>query len=178
MQYSKLSVLFFAVSLILISATPLNNTAKPFKWMTLAEVEEQLKVEKRPILIDLYTDWCGWCKVMDKKTYAKEVVQQYLSEKFYSVKLNAETRNSIRFQGKSYKFHPQYQTNQIALFLTNGQLSYPTTVIIPADGSGPQPIPGFLAPKDLELVVKYFGEGHYGKVAFDTYQKKFKATWK
>ncbi len=50
------------------------------QWLTLAQAMEKMKIEKRPILIDLYTDWCGWCKVMDKKTYTNKNVSQYLAE--------------------------------------------------------------------------------------------------
>lgn len=147
------------------------------KWLTLAQVADSLKLEKRPVLIDLYTDWCGWCKVMDKKTYANKNVSEYLDKKFYAVKLDAEMKSAILWNGKSYNFNDQYRTNDFAIYLTNGQLSYPTTVIIPVDGSGPQAIPGYLEPKDFELIVKYFGEGHYGKTAFPQYQQRFKSSW-
>lgn len=36
-------------------------------WLNLQEGESAFKKERKPILIDLYTNWCGWCKVMDKK---------------------------------------------------------------------------------------------------------------
>ena len=78
---------------------------------------------------------------------------------------------------KQFAFNPQYKTNEFAIYLTGGQLSYPTTVIIPTDGSGPQAIPGFLKPADFEIILKYFGEGKYGKVPFNEYRKTFKATW-
>jgi thioredoxin-related protein len=56
-------------------------------------------------------------------------------------------------------------------------LSYPTTVIIPTDGSGPQAIPGFLSPAEFELILKYFGENNYGKVSFEEFRKSFKSSW-
>jgi len=164
-------VMFFSCS-----SKPVSDTPK-LQWMSLKEVELAMQKEKRPILIDLYTDWCGWCKVMDKKTYTNKKVIEYLQGKFYPVKLDAETREKISWNGKNYSFNSAYKTNEIALYLTSGQLSYPTTVIIPLDGSGPQPIPGFLEPKDLELIVKYFGEDKYGKVPFEQYQKGFKTSW-
>lgn len=176
MQTLKLLVLFGWIS-IFSCAQQTATTEEKVKWMTLEQAVDNLKKEKRPILIDLYTDWCGWCKVMDKKTYSNKKVGEYLQQKFYPVKLNAETRQSIDWNGKKYNFQSRYKTNEFALFLTGGQLSYPTTVIIPTDGSGPQAIPGFLEPKDLELVVKYFAEGGYGKTPFQQYQKNFKPSW-
>ena len=146
-------------------------------WMTLAEAREAMAKEKRPILIDLYTDWCGWCKVMDKKTYTNPRVIAYLQSHFYPVKLNAETKESLRWNEKTYNFNAANRTNDFALYLTYGRLSYPTTVILPLDNSGPQPVPGYLEPKELELVVRYFGEGKYGKQPFEEYQKTFKGEW-
>ncbi|HSC36515.1 MAG TPA: thioredoxin family protein [Chitinophagaceae bacterium] len=147
------------------------------KWMTLQEAKAAMEKEKRPILIDLYTDWCGWCKVMDKKTYTNDKVIEYLQRKFYPVKLNAETREALQWGNRSYAYNSSYHTNEFALFLTHGQLSYPTTVIIPVGEPEPQPVPGYLQPAELELIVKYFGEGHYGKLPFETYQKGFKTSW-
>src|SRR4051812_13462180 len=119
------------------------------KWMSLPEVEQARVKSKKPILIDVYTDWCGWCKVMDRKTYSDKNVIAYLQEKYYTVKLNAETRSMISWSGREFQFNPSYKTHDFALYLTQGQLSYPTTVIIPADGSSPQAIPGYLKPSEI-----------------------------
>jgi thioredoxin-related protein len=151
-------------------------TTEKLKWMSLDDAAAGLEKEKRPVLIDLYTDWCSWCKVMDKKTYGNSNVSGYVQQKFYPVKFDAEGRKSITWNGKTYDFNARQKTHDFAIYLTNGQLSYPTTVFIPADGE-PQAIPGFLNPGEFELLVKYFGEGKYGKVPFDEYQKSFKASW-
>lgn len=173
--------IFLLVTPLVFSSAHISLPERPAEgtqWMSLKDAELSLGKQNRPVLIDLYTDWCGWCKVMDKKTYSNKNVAAYLSEKFYTVKVNAESQEAINWKGKSYAFNSRYKTNDFAIYLTRGQLSYPTTVIIPADGSEPQAIPGFLEPKDFELIVKYFGEGHYGKTPFPDYQKGFKATWK
>ncbi len=61
------------------------------KWMSFEEAVERSKTEKRKIFIDVFTDWCGWCKVMDKNTFPDLVIAKLLSnEKFYPVKFNAE----------------------------------------------------------------------------------------
>lgn len=177
MQTLKLVILLGSLSVFSFGHKPMVKTEKT-KWITLKEASDSLKKEKRPILVDLYTDWCGWCKVMDKKTYSHKQVSEYLGQKFYAVKIDAESKQAIEWNGKSYPFNAQYRTNEFALYLTQGQLSYPTTVIIPVDGTPPQAIPGYLEPKDFEMIVKYFGEGHYGKTSFDQYQRSFKSSWK
>ena len=172
----------FLIFILLLSSgiTAFQYTApkEKLQWLSLQEAEQKSKTEPRPILIDLYTDWCGWCKVMDKKTYTNQKLIQYLNEKFYVVKLNAETRTEIMWKGKAYNFNPTYKTNEIALELTNGELAYPTTVILPIDNSSPQPIAGMLEVAEMEMITKYFGENKYGSVSFDDYAKNFKPSWK
>ncbi|HEV2354482.1 MAG TPA: DUF255 domain-containing protein [Puia sp.] len=146
------------------------------QWMNVEQAEQKLRQEQRPVLIDLYTTWCGWCREMDRKTYSNRKVAAYLQDKFYTVKVDAETRAVINWQGKTYAFNPQYKSNEFALYLTHGRLEFPTTVIIPP-GDAPQAIPGYMEPKELELLVKYFGDGAYRTVGFDEYEKSFKATW-
>lgn len=146
-------------------------------WLSLDEAARLLKGEKRPVLIDLYTDWCGWCKVMDKKTYSNKNVIDYLGKKFYAVKFNAESKQGIQWNGKTYQFNDRSRTNEFAIYLSGGQLAYPTTVILPADGSAPQAIPGYLETAEFEKLVKYFGEGHYRKTAYEDYRRTFRGSW-
>jgi thioredoxin-related protein len=152
------------------------TAGSPISWMSVEEAAGKLQQEQRPVLIDLYTTWCGWCRQMDKRTYSNKKVAEYLQDKFYPVRVDAETHAAITWGGRTYQFNPQYKSNEFAMYLTHGRLEFPTTIII-APGQEPQAIPGFLEPKDLELLVKYFGEGAYRTTSFDDYQKGFKASW-
>jgi thioredoxin-related protein len=159
-----------------VTAAAAPAAAPSIEWMSVEDAAGRLQKEKRPVLIDLYTTWCGWCKQMDRKTYSNKQVAQYLREKFYTVKVDAETHSAISWNGRTYQFSPQYKSNEFALYLTHGRLEFPTTIII-TPGGEPQAIPGYMEPRELELLVKYFGEGKYATVGFDEYQKSFKATW-
>lgn len=178
------------MALCLVSAVGLTAWLKPvsnagrqvagkegIQWLTLQQAEESNKKQQKPILIDVYTDWCGWCKVMDKQTYAEKKVAAYIMDKFYPVKLNAEQRQAIVFEGKTYNYNNDYRTHEFAIYVTRGQLAYPTTVILPGNGNSPQVIPGFMKPKDLEPIAKYFGEGQFGKIPFDEFARKLKKNW-
>jgi thioredoxin-related protein len=113
---------------------------------------------------------------MDRKTYSNKQVAAYLQDKFYPVKVDAESRSVINWNGKTYHFSPDYRSNEFAMYVTGGKLEFPTTVIIPPGGE-PQAIPGYMEPRELELLVKYFGDGNYKKMSFDEFQKNFKASW-
>jgi len=145
-------------------------------WMTVDQAAGKLQQEKRPVLIDLYTTWCGWCREMDKKTYSNKRVEAYLEEKFYCVRVDAETRDVISWLGRTYAYNPQYRSNEFAMYLTHGRLEFPTTIII-TPGDAPQAIPGFMEPGEMEPVLKYFGEGAYKTQGFDEYLKNFKKSW-
>jgi uncharacterized protein YyaL (SSP411 family) len=147
-------------------------------WISLSAAEKSFKTERKTVLIDLYTDWCGWCKVMDKKTYSDPEVVKYVNEHFLPVKLDAETREKITWLGKEYNYQPSSNMNAYAVYLTRGNLSFPSTVFIPASQPEPMAVPGFLKPGDIESLLKYFGDGHFGKTPFDVYLKKFAGSWK
>jgi thioredoxin-related protein len=161
---------------IIAPITPGKN--EKLEWLTLAEAEAKTAVLKKDIIIDLYTDWCGWCKVMDRNTYTNPDVIRYIHDKFYPVKINAETREVLSWRGKQFKYNDAYRVHDYAILLTGGQLSYPSTIILPADGSPPQLIPGYLKTPEMELILKYFGEGHYGNTPFEEYRKSFTPIWK
>ena len=169
-------VLFFCL-IIFCSATLKTGSNEKIQWLKIDEVSIKVKEQSKPVLIDLYTDWCYWCKVMDKKTYTNSKVIDYINGHFYSVKVNAETKDAVNWKDKTYIYNNKYQINDFALFLTYGQASFPTTVIIADENSAPILVAGYLGPKELEPILKYFGEGAYKTKFFPEFEKTFKSTW-
>lgn len=147
------------------------------EWLTLNEVSSRMEKEPRPMIIDLYAKWCYWCKVMDKKTYNHEKVVEYINKHFYPVKFDAETKQTIQWKHQEYDFNPDVKVNEFSLYVTNGQLSFPTTVIYTSEEEAPAAIPGFMSPDEIEPILKYFGESHYKKQSFQDFLKNFKREW-
>ncbi len=146
-------------------------------WLKMVDVNNKIKAEPKPVLIDLYTNWCYWCKVMDKKTYSNSKVTNYINEHFYAVKLDAETKDVVQWNKKEYVFNDNFKINDFTMYVTSGQPGFPTTVIFTDEQSEPVSIQGFLAPKELEPILKYFGEKAYKKQNYTEFKSGFKSTW-
>ena len=147
------------------------------KWYTIQEAEKLNSSAPRPIFIDTYTDWCGWCKKMDKETFTDPVISNLLNTKFYPVKFDAERQDSVNFMGQTFINDGKAgKAHQLALALLQGQLSYPTVVFLTQkDGKlGVSPVPGFRTPKDMEVLLSYFANKSYESEKWEDYQKNFK----
>ncbi len=146
------------------------------KWMTWEEAIEASQKEKRKVFVDVYTDWCTWCKHMDKNTFSDPVIASYLNENFYPVKFDAEQREPIRFNNKEYKFVKSGRRgyHELALWLMRGRIGYPTVVFLDEDQKIIQPIPSYLPPEKFEPIMTYFGEGYHKKTPWEHYLKSYK----
>lgn len=147
------------------------------EWVSLAEAEKRLNEEAIPIIISLYTDWCGWCKQMDRKTWSDPRLRGYLAGRFSAVKMNAESRSELRWKGERLRFRPEMRAHELVLRLAGPRLSFPSTIIIPAPDIEPQLIPGYISPTELEPVLKYFGEGDWKNTDFGKFLRGFKKQW-
>jgi thioredoxin-related protein len=171
----KFLFVFFLLSFTNAKVTP-SNHAK-LSWMNMDELTLKMKSEPKPVLIDLYTDWCYWCKVMEKKTYNNSKVISYINDHFYAVKLNAESKENVQWKNKYFSYNNNYQLNEFAMYVTSGEPGFPTTVVIPDEKSEPIAVQGFLEPKEIEPILKYYGEGAYKTESYSDFKSTFKASW-
>jgi|SRR5690606_9958587 len=146
-------------------------------WLTIEQAEAEMKKNPKKVYVDVYTDWCGWCKVMDKKTFTNKELIKYMNTNFYAVKLNAEQKDSITFMGNKYGFVPAYRANMFAIKLLSGKMSYPSSVLLEEHFKNQQVVPGYLDVGVVETFLKYFAENHYKSTPFPEFQKEFKPTW-
>ena len=165
------------ISTITFTGLAQKNEDTPVKWMTFEQAVEKSKTEKKKIFIDVYTDWCGWCKVMDKKTFSNPEVAKILNEKFYAVKFNAEQTEDIVFDGNTFKFIGEggRGTHQLAAALLNNKLSYPTVVFLDEEFKMIQPLPGFREAPEFHKIAQFIGEGHYKTEKWNDWQAKYRS---
>ena len=150
-------------------------------WLEMNEALVKSKEEDKKIFIDLYTDWCSWCKKMDKATFQKADIADYINSNFIPVKFNAEYRKDITYKGKLYSYsnYGKRGYHELAAELSKnlGRLSYPTIIFLDEKQDVIQPIPGFQDPKSFEVIMYYIGEDHFRTRPFRAYSANFKGNY-
>jgi thioredoxin-related protein len=121
---------------------------------------------------------CGWCKVMDKKTFSNQKLIEYINSNFYCIHFDAERKDSVTFNGKPYGRIPSTKTNELAADWMRNKLSYPTSIFFDENFANPQPIPGYLETPTMEMILKYFGENKHKSTPWEKYKAEFKGEWK
>jgi thioredoxin-related protein len=151
----------------------LQSQAQQVKWLTWQEATELASTEANPkkIFVDVYTDWCGWCKRMDKDTFQNPQVAAYMNENFYMVKMDGEGKEPIEFKGKKYSYVPSGRRgyHELAAALLQGRLSYPTVVFLDERFNMLSPVPGYQKPEPFLNIARYFGEDIYKELDWKTY---------
>ena len=141
---NRIVIVFLALVFIQVSCLQAQEPAT-VQWLTIEEAVAKMEVEKRKIFIDMYTDWCGWCKKMDKATFEQPHIATYLNENYYPVKFNAEFKEEISYNGKTYKFIKSgrrgYHELAAELSKSLGRLSFPTIIFVDSDLTVLQPHP-------------------------------------
>ncbi len=118
---------------------------------------------KKKVMMDVYTDWCGWCKKMDKDVYSQADIKAYLANNFILIKLNAESNNEVTYKDN------QGLTESVLAADELGIDGYPSTVFFTADGEVITMVPGYVPPDKFLLMLKYIAEDHYIKEDWDTF---------
>jgi thioredoxin-related protein len=154
------------ITLCLIAAPAAGFAAAPgLAWKAWDQGLEEAKASGRPVVVDVYTDWCGWCRRMDAQVYGRPEIRDYLRANFVMVKLDAEAADAARYEGKAFTSR--------SLAARFGVSGYPTTIFLRPGGEHLVSVPGYVAPDRFLLVLRYIGEGHMDRgVSFQEFSKQ------
>ena len=117
--------------------------------------------QQKAILVDVYTDWCGWCKKMDKEVFADPAVSEILASRFATAKVNGESRESFTFKGQ--------KTDGVGIARSFGVRGYPAIIFLDSKGEMLTMIPGFMDAQKFLPVVLFIGNKEYEKMEWDAY---------
>lgn len=108
------------------------GNSQAIHWYTWEEAIAASEQQPKKFFIDVYTDWCGWCKKMDATTFADPQVAEYMNQNFYPVKLDAEQKEDIVFDGHTFKYIQSGSrgVHELAYALLDGQLGFPSYVYL------------------------------------------------
>lgn len=167
--------LFSIVALFLVVSSA--DAQKKVQWMSWEEAMTASEKNPKKIYIDIYTDWCGYCKKMDNTTFKDPSIVKYLNDNFHPVKFNAEQKESITFNDTEFNFIKGGRSgvHELAYALLNGQLGYPAFVVLDEEFSRILISPGFKGPDAVMMEMKFASEEKYKTVAWPTYQKQYMA---
>ncbi len=170
---------FFKIAILAgLAFLPSGMYAQEVDWLSWDEAAKLAETDKNPkkIFIDVYTDWCGWCKKMDKDTFQNPEVAEYMSKNYYMVKLDGERKEPIEFRGKTFKFVPSGRNgyHEFAAALMQGKMSYPTTIFLDEQMNMLSPVPGYQKPGPFLKIAKYFGEDIHKEKDWNTYDSESK----
>ncbi|MDG1099876.1 MAG: thioredoxin fold domain-containing protein [Saprospiraceae bacterium] len=142
------------------STFTVKQVATSLDWMSIDEFDKLDMTGKKGVLVDVYTDWCGYCKIMDKYTFTDPEVIAYLADNYYLIKFNAEQKEPIQFDGRTFEWKAGGRKgyNTLASYMLEGQMSYPSMVYYNEDKLKIIAVPGYKKPtqllNDIERVQK------------------------
>lgn len=176
---------FFSFVLLLVLALPAtaqDAVKAEIKWMSIEEAIAAQKKQPKKILLDVYTNWCGPCRMMSNDTFKNDSVVAYVNKHFYAVKFNAEGNDTVAFRGQTFT-NPNYDPNKVngrngthdfaAIAAVQGRLSYPTIVYLDEQLDILSPVPGYIKAPEIEPILRFFAENIYLTQKWEEYHGAF-----
>jgi len=152
------------VCLLLSGTAVLSGEKTSLRWKNFNDGIAEAKKTNKKILVDVYTDWCGWCKKMDEEVYANKDIATYLADRYLVVKLDAESDSKIDYNDMAM--------TEMDLARAFGIDGYPATIFMRPDGKAITLVPGYIRAETFLKVIKYIGENHYEKMKWEEYVAK------
>lgn len=162
------------IAIFLILGT--TNAQKDVNWITWQEAMVAAESNPKKLYVDIYTDWCHYCKKMDKTTFKDPEIVKYLNDNFYAVKFNAEQKDNITFNDTEFKYITGggRGVHELAYALLNGRLGYPAFVVLDEEFARILISPGFKEPEAVMMEMKFATEEKYKTMAWTTFQNDYK----
>lgn len=141
-----MKAVFFLSFILVLQAFAAPLPKGQVQWITFEELNEKMAEEPRIVMIDVYANWCGYCKKMDAQTFTDEGVAEMLNSKFYALKLNSESDKKITFKG--------VETTEAELAAALKVTGLPTMIFLDTNLASVTPVPGYRDAEQFTEVLK------------------------
>lgn len=177
MQYSIYNTLtghvpksVFLIICLMLMQLPV-HAQEEISWLDIEQGVRDAAAQDKIMLINIYTDWCGFCKRLDETTFLDDSVRTNIENHFIPIKFNAEMRDTIAFKGITYNYIEEGRRGHhgLAGHLLEQRLGYPTLVYVHQDGEIIHRAPGFKTKAEMLMELSYINEGHYKTMDWRTY---------
>jgi len=156
-----LILLLGLLGLLTLSSCNASNSSEAITWQTMAKAQKLAEQHNKMIIVNVYTDWCKWCKKLEKEVYTDARVTKVIDDYFYLVRLNAESNEPIVFNGQKLTMA------EFAQLL--GVTTYPGTVFVDAKGNTIGKQTGYMEVDVFEKLLAYVGSNAYRTMQFDEF---------
>lgn len=149
------SIIFFVFGYFL----GVGSYAQP-REITFSQLEKQLKQEPKPTVVFMYTDWCSYCLLMEKKTFSDQSISEKLDSDFYFISFNAESKQEIHFKNHLFAYKKtgiESGVHELALTLGEGN-TYPAVIFLNQDQEVVYQHFGYLRPKQIYKLLNAITE--------------------
>ena len=163
-------VISFAFTLLLFLALTIPAQGQAFSdpelsapaWQTFEEAEAAAAEGDQFFLVDVYADWCGWCRRLEREVYADDEVQAYLEQHFAYTRLDFDaTDRDVAFKGDTFTMQ------QMAYLL--GAQGVPTVAFLAPDGNYITHVPGFVERDDFLDVLRFIATEAYKEQSWEEF---------
>lgn len=171
-----LKYLILLVCIIFIGKPLLAQTEK-ITWHSFEDAVKLNEQLHKKVFIDVFTEWCGWCKVLDKNTFTNPEIIKIMNDNFIAVKLDAERKDTVVFNGYAF-VNPNptgYRSpHQLASSMLKGRMSYPSMVFMDDSMRLITTVQSYLKPTELEPILMYIAKDKYQTMTYDSFKLSYK----
>jgi thioredoxin-related protein len=137
------------------------------EWLAFDAATQKATSQNKHMIVDVYTTWCGWCRIMEKQTYGDPEVSAYLKQNFVLVKVNGESASKMHWQGK--------ELTEREFARAVGVTGYPATYFLKPNADMLGGVSGFVRSPEFMIYAKYISTRWYEKGKIQEYVDSLRA---
>jgi thioredoxin-related protein len=166
--------LVLVVYLHLIMSSSLFSQINSVKWHNLDQLDILQAKKPRKVIIEIYSKDCEWCKKFESEVLTNPVINSYINQYYYMVKVDVFDKSSLRFKNKELLSTNGFNPLTAEYLKNNTPLSFPTQLFFDEQLNFLNFLKGYNTAPNFEMAITYFGENYYKSTNWNIFIKEFK----